>query len=217
MVWLRVFGKFLISVGMGVLIFVAWVLWGTGFYTGQKQEALAAEFDRRLAAIPKLEDPSRVPGFVKDFSPGPGAPVFRLRIPAIDLDHVVVEGVSSEQLRLGPGHYPSCRSGFPPPLCTEVDEVFPGEKGRVIVSGHRTTYGAPFWDLDKLGEGDEIITETEWGKFVYRVIQTDIVAASDLTIVEPAATLSKQIVLTTCHPKFSAAERLVVYGELEEA
>jgi sortase A len=140
--------------------------------------------------------------------------VFRLQIPAIGVDSIVVEGVEQEQLALGPGHYPSCRRGFTKPLCTEAGEVWPGERGRVIVSGHRTTHGAPFWDLDKLRTGDRIVTRTKWGDFIYRVFGKDIVAPNALDIANPKATDASEIVFTTCNPKFSAAQRLIVYAEM---
>ena len=130
------------------------------------------------------------------------------------MNQVVVEGVDTEDLRKGPGHYPQCRKGFPGPLCMEFPEVFPGESGRVIVSGHRTTYGAPFWALDELRKGDELITKTEWGNFTYRVTEKEVVLPSDATIVRPSS--KAELVLTTCNPKYSAAERLIIFAELEE-
>ena len=206
---LRIFGKFLISVGVGVLLFVAWTLWGTGIYTNQQQAALAQEFDQ----LPAVEsDPDEPEPTGPSSLPGPGDPAFRLRIPAIDLQQIVVEGVGTEDLKKGPGHYPSCRSGFDRPLCTEFKEVWPGQEGRVIVSGHRTTYGAPFWDLDKLQKGDEIITDTQWGTYTYEVTEKRIVQPDSLAIAIQSD--AAEIVLTTCNPKYSAAQRLIVFGRL---
>ena len=210
--WIRVFGKFLISVGVGVLLFVGWTLWGTGLYTARQQDVLDGQF----AAAPAIEL-DRDEGKVEvpaNFAPGPGKPVFRLRIPAIDFDQMVVAGVGTEELRKGPGHFPSCRSGFERPLCTDLDEVWPGEEGRAIVSGHRTTYGAPFYNLDRLKDGDEIITETKWGEFTYEVTDKEIVPPDSRDIANPAAATFAEIVLTTCNPRFSAAERLIVYARM---
>ncbi|HVF53587.1 MAG TPA: sortase [Actinomycetota bacterium] len=210
MVFIRVFGKFLISVGVGVLLFVAWTLWGTGIYTAQQQDRLEAEF----GALPELKPGDEGPGLPPDdFEPGPGVPIFRMTIPSIDLRKMVIEGVGVEELKLGPGHYPSCRAGFEAPLCTPFDAVFPGEKGRVIVSGHRTTYGQPFWDLDRLKRGDTIDIDTRWGEFTYRVTKTEVVPPDSRAIVVQSD--KAELVLTTCNPKFSAAERLIVYAELE--
>jgi sortase A len=209
---LRILGKFLISVGMGVLMFVGWTLWGTGFYTRGVQSDLRQEFHDAIPAIPQKGDKVGQPP--KGYDPGAGRPVFLLKIPAIKLDRVVVEGVGIEDLKKGPGHYPACRRGFPKPLCTEFDEVWPGEEGRVVVSGHRTTYEAPFWDLDKLRRGDEIITKTKWGTFTYTIFKKETVPPDSAAIVVPGN--NSEIVLTTCNPKFSASERLVVFGKMEE-
>lgn len=209
-------GKLLISLGVGVLLFVAWTLWGTGIYTERTQSRLSEDF----AALPSLpragastQKPGRPP---RAYRPPPGDPVFRLRIPAIDLSQIVVEGVGTEELKGGPGHYPACRGGFPEPFCTRLDEVWPGERGRVIVSGHRTTYGAPFWALNELEPGDDIITETKWGTFSYKVSGSEIVPPTATDIANPRATDGREIVLTTCNPRFSAAERLIVFARLEE-
>ena len=213
---LRVVGKLLISIGAGILLFVVWTLWGTGLLAERDQQRLAARFDS-LPPLPtsaKQGDtgPSGPPN---NFSPSPGDPVFRLRMPSIDLQRIVVEGVGEEELKQGPGHYPSCRAGFRPPLCTEAEEVWPGEQGRVIVSGHRTTYGAPFWALDRLRKGDMIETETRWGDFTYHVFDKEVVPPDSRDIANPRAADGYEIVFTTCNPRFSAAERLIVYAEMK--
>jgi sortase A len=212
MLLLGIVGKFLISVGVGVLLFVAWTLWGTGLITERHQDRLAVEFEQQ--PVLRRSAPQAPGGPPRGYRPGPGDAVFRLQIPAIGVDSIVVEGVEQDQLALGPGHYPSCRPGFPKPLCTEGGEVWPGERGRVIVSGHRTTHGAPFWDLDKLRAGDRILTRTKWGEFTYEVFRKDIVAPNARDIANPTATDASEIVFTTCNPKFSAAQRLIVYAEM---
>lgn len=207
---LRIVGKLLISIGVGVLLFVGWTLWGTGLYTQQQQDLLQQEFDQLPSVDVSGEDD---PGKLGPDGPiDPGRAAFKLEIPAIDLEQIVVEGVGTEELKKGPGHYPSCRPGFDRPLCTEFDEVWPGQDGRVIVSGHRTTYGAPFFDLDKLKNGDEIVTLTKWGEFTYEVTETRIVQPDSLAIAIQSD--EPEIVLTTCHPKYSAAQRLIVFGRL---
>lgn len=224
MAWLRILGKFLISAGFGVLLFVAWTLWGTGIYTSQAQARLEDELTQLPDIRPdrKASDKgSMFAGPGDDFEPAPGDPVFSLSIPSIELSDVVVQGVGEEELKLGPGHYPDCDDGFSKPLCTDNEEVWPGERGRAIISGHRTTYGAPFGDLDKLSEGDAIITATRWGEFTYEVTDIEIrpapVALTDLS--SPGSDAGKkepaEIVLTTCNPKYSAAERLIVYAQMK--
>ncbi|MFN2588538.1 MAG: sortase [Actinomycetota bacterium] len=215
MTWLRFLGKFLISVGIGVFGFCAWTLWGTGIYTARQQDQLAEEFDRLPAFERTAPEGQALPAAPPPgYDPLPGEPVFRMRLPTIeDKPMMVVEGVGTDELKLGPGHYPSCRPGFDPPLCTDWDDVFPGEKGRVIVSGHRTTYGQPFWSLDEMERGDPIEIETRWGDFTYEVTDKEVVPGDSRQIVVESG--GYQLVLTTCNPKFSAAERLIVYAELD--
>jgi sortase A len=142
--------------------------------------------------------------------------VFRIVIPKIEESEMVVEGVDTESLRKGPGHYPDCRRGFEKPLCTDQEEIWPGEVGRVIISGHRTTYGAPFYDIDRLRRGDEIRLETKWGDFTYEVTGSEVVPPNAQDIATPVSD-KPELVLTTCNPRFSAAERLIVSAELAEA
>jgi sortase A len=213
MKYLQLLGKFLISVGVGVLLFVAYTLWGTGYQYHQAQGRLEKEF----AALPEFpDDPTDdvPPGPPEGWAPGPGDVAFQLHIPKIWDEHDnVVEGVGEEELQDGPGHYPQCRDGFERPLCTDFEETWPGQDARVVISGHRTTYGAPFWDLNKLEPGDPIITITKWGRFVYRVTETKIVEPDSQVIVIPGS--KAEIVLTTCNPRFSADERLIVFAEME--
>lgn len=214
MIVIRTLGKLLISVGVGVLLFVAWVLYGTGLQTAREQAKMAEQFD---AATPIQAAP--LGGPPKSFNPGPGDPVFRMKIPKINLNggkgFMVVEGVDAVSLQRGPGHYPSCRDGFAQPLCTGFPAAWPGEKGRVIVSGHRTTYLQPFFDIDKLSKGDEIFIETRWGDFTYVVYKQQIVAPDDPSIVISRQD-TRELVLTTCNPRFSAAQRLITYARMVE-
>ncbi len=210
----RVLGKFLISVSVGILLFVLWLLWGTGLYTARAQDRLADRFDEVASVAGPGQQTAQGPtGPPEGWAPAPGAPVFRLEIPDIGVDQIVVEGAGEDELKKGPGHYPSCRDGFEPPLCSQFGEVWPGEPGRVIVSGHRTTYGAPFWDLDKLETGDEITTHTKWGRFTYKVTGADIIDAASTEVPQPTTTA--ELALTTCSPKYSAEQRLVIYARLQ--
>ena len=127
-----------------------------------------------------------------------GDPVARIRIPEVGVNKVIVEGTDGGSLRKGPGHYP--------------ETPLPGIRGTVAVAGHRTTYGAPFRDLDKLESRDEVIVEMPYGRFVYVVEREQIV--------DPTATWvtrrvdHDRLVLTACHPKYSAAQRIVIFARL---
>lgn len=129
-----------------------------------------------------------------------GEPLGVIRIPSIDLDWVLFGGVLPATLNQGPGHMPWT------PL--------PGQPGNSVISGHRTTYGAPFFDLDLLEPGDVIEVETAIGVHTYTVRDTIIVTANDVWVTDPKP--GAWLTLTTCHPKFSAAQRLIVQAELTD-
>jgi sortase A len=217
MAFIRTFGKLLMSLGLGVLLFVAWVIWGTNLETARHQDRLAEEFDNLQPFEVEGDKAGQPP---KDYAPRPGEPIFRLMIPKLDLNdgkgYIVVEGVDEESLKLGPGHYPKCRPDFAKPLCTEFPAAWPGTKGRVILSGHRTTYKAPFFDVDKLSNGDKLILETKWGRFTYEVYDQRVVVPTDPAIIVKKDNV-KELVLTTCNPKFSASQRLITFARQVEA
>ncbi|MGH2819172.1 MAG: sortase [Actinomycetota bacterium] len=150
------------------------------------------------------------------FDPAPGEPVFHLRIPSIGVDEVVLHGTEQAQLARGPGHYPSCRGEFEPPYCDPIEEVWPGEVGRTIVAGHRTLGGADFLHLDRLSPGDRVRIEASWGLFEYEIVGSDIVDPLDRSIVMQRSSF-RELVLVTCHPKYSAARRLLYVARLREA
>jgi sortase A len=129
-----------------------------------------------------------------------GQPLGRIRIPSIGVSSVVVAGTDTADLRLGPGHYP----GTP----------LPGARGTVGVAGHRTTYGAPFRKLDKLGKGDRIEMRMPYGTFVYRVEQRRIVPPTAIWVTR--RTSYDRLILSACHPLYSAAQRIVVFARLIE-
>lgn len=129
-----------------------------------------------------------------------GAPVARLKIPAIGLDTVVVEGATLENLKSGAAHY--------------EQTALPGEPGNVAIAGHRTTYGKPFHDLDKLESGDQAILDTPSGPYVYEMLDPFDghpnpwrVEPGAMEVIDP--TPENSMTLTTCHPKGSARERLI--------
>jgi len=134
--------------------------------------------------------------------PAEGQPVGLLTIPRIGLnDEVIVEGVSDSDLRQGPGHYP----GTP----------LPGQPGNAAIAGHRTTYAAPFYNLNELQVGDPVVVRTLAGTFHYAVSQTTIVAPTDAAVLDD--TTGPELTLTTCNPRYSASQRLVVVATLESS
>jgi sortase A len=188
---LRIAGLVLILAALAVGGYVWWLLWGTGYTTRAAQDDLRPRFEERVATRPVAEAPPRTVNV-------PGAAVAILRIPKIELNYVVVEGTDTESLKKGPGHY-SWTS-------------YPWEDtGRVAIAGHRTTYGAPFWSLNELKPGDRIVLATEYGIFNYRVTESRIILPSQAGVLNE--TKNPTLVLTTCNPRFSAAERLVIFAQ----
>jgi sortase A len=125
-----------------------------------------------------------------------GQALGRLRIPHIHANYVMVEGTDAASLRKGPGHYP--------------ETPLPGMPGTVAVAGHRTTYLAPFSKLDKLRKGDEVRVEMPYATVTYRVEQTRIVKPTAVWVTRRVG--HDRLVMTACHPKYSAAKRIVVFA-----
>lgn len=128
----------------------------------------------------------------------PGAAVGRIAIPKIEADIVVVNGTRTGALRKGPGIYD--------------DTPFPGTPGTTAIAGHRTTYLAPFRNIDKLRRGDEIVVRMPYGRFIYEVEKTRIVEPTRVSVIKRVA--YDRLVLTACHPLYSAAQRIVVFAKL---
>jgi sortase A len=175
---LRWSGSYLVVLGISLLAYVGYQLWGTGIYTARAQSVIKTEL--------------RTHGFPS--RPVPGGAVGFIRIPRIDLNMAFVQGVDAASLAKGPGHYP--RS----PL--------PGEGGNVVISGHRTTHLAPFWSVDALVPGDRITLHTGRGTFLYRVEWVKVVVPDALWVT--GRTPRPSLTLTTCNPRFSQRQRLVV-------
>jgi sortase A len=129
-----------------------------------------------------------------------GQAIGRILIPGIDLDAVVVQGTDTASLQKGPGHYP--------------DTALPGQGKTIGVAGHRTTYLAPFRHIDQIAPGDEVVVEMPYGDFAYGVTNTEIVDPEDVDIVDDVG--FERLVLTACHPLYSAAERYAIFARLVE-
>lgn len=189
--WAR---RMLSLLSVGLLLGAVGVI-GYPFYTNLYQSRVQAGLDRQLGS-PELEEAYR------DHQVGTGDALTRLKMPAIDVDVVVVEGTTASALRAGAGHFP--------------DTVLPCEAGNVAIAGHRTTYGRPFHNVDRLGPGDVIKLETPIGSCVYELREAPfVVDPGDVWVVDPTPTA--MVTLITCEPKGSAAKRLVVRAELVSA
>lgn len=243
-------GRGMIASGVLILLFVGYQLWGTGLAEARAQDGLSSKFEDRQALLADVLDeldPSTVeagtppatsssagvtstttapiphpdttpttvsalpllsPEAVDALYPPDGEVLGRMFIPSIGVDKFFVEGTSVGDLKKGPGHYRAT------PL--------PGQEGNASIAGHRTTYGQPFYDLDKLQPGDEIIVETLQGVFTYRVAAQDdgqggevgyhIVTPNQVEVLDDFG--DNRLTLTACEPKFSARQRIIVVAEL---
>lgn len=175
---LRWGGLYLLLLGLSLLGHVAYQLWGTSVYTARAQSRLTTELRTR--------------GF--PVRPVPGGALGYIKIPQIGLEMAFVQGTDPSDLANGPGHYP--------------DTPLPGQAGNVVIAGHRTTHLGPFWAVDSLAAGDQILLQTRRGTFLYRVQWVKVVPPGALWVA--GSTDRPSLTLTTCYPRFSSRQRLVV-------
>jgi sortase A len=187
---LRRVGRCFIGTGALVLLFLAYQMFGTNVVAARQQQAMADELESawQLSSDQTSVEPPRQ-----------GQPIGRINIPKIAVDWVFVEGVDVEDLKKGPGHYP--------------ESPLPGRPGNAAIAGHRTTYGAPFNRLDELAPGDEIRVSDSAGTYIYRVTEKKVVLPTEMGVVAP--TSDSRLTLTTCNPKYSARERLIIVAALQ--
>lgn len=214
---LRIAGWALIGAGGLVGLFLVYQLFVTDLLNARSQaqasEQLLEVLDERrelLAPVSTTSTSTTAPAITTTTTTAPivelltepgvsaGEPFARIIIPKIELDAVVFEGVDRATLKLGPGHMP--------------DTPLPGQPGNAVISGHRTTYGRPFFELDLLAQGDRIEVETALGVSTYSVRDILIVAPTDVWVTDPRD--GAWLTLTTCNPRFSAAQRLIIQAEL---
>jgi sortase A len=202
---LRGTGWTFIGMGSFVLYFLVYQLVGTNAVTSRGQSDLRNELQREWSAAPAAPK-SANPRKAVPKPPAVGKALAVLDIPKIQLrDKVIVQGVGRDELRKGPGHVPST--------------VMPGQAGTFGVSGHRTTYGAPFYRLNELVKDDTITVVTRESIYTYSVTRTAIVRPTDTQVLDnvigPDGKPKATITLTTCHPRYSARQRLIVFGDLK--
>ena len=211
-------GELLLTVGFVLLLFVFYEVDVTDWTSGSQQHALSSRLEQQWAA-PRPSTPSEAA------SPLPGNGIAFLHIPRLGADYrrAVVEGTTQADLAQGPGHY--------------TGTALPGERGNLAIAGHRVGKGSPFLDLDLMRPGDAIVVETRDEWFVYRVLGDprtgdlhaetsgipgmEIVAPTDVAVIAPtpdhaeSSPSGRYLTLTTCNPKFSARQRLVIHAELQ--
>jgi sortase A len=227
-------GRALVTVGLLLLLFVAYQLWGTGIYQARAQNDLQQQFEQAqreaggptTSTAPEPTTPGATTTTPTSSSDNPtvttttsttlaplaappeGKLLGAIHIPKIGVSQYVVEGVDVDDLHKGPGHYPTTQ--------------MPGHEGNTAIAGHRTTYGAPFGDLDQLAVGDTITVQTPaQGSFVYKVTEQKVVDPSEVSVLDPTPDPARPghalatLTLTTCNPKYSAEQRLVIKAQLQ--
>ncbi len=211
---LRILSTALITAGIVVLADVALTLaWKepiSSIYGQIQQDKLAGELEAlrgefpdeaTLAAVERVQGTRAKAKVLADRFADQvevGDAIGTIRVPSIDADYVLVEGTETAELQRGPGHYPDTR--------------LPGQSGTVGIAGHRTTYLAPFRDIDDIEDGAEVVLEMPYATFTYTVQRHEIVAPTDVQVVRNVG--YERVVLTACHPLYSAAERFVVFAKL---
>jgi sortase A len=197
----RGFGEAMITLGLVLLLFAAYEVWGKTAIIDAHQE----EMNRALSQLwDEPTDPTVGPAPTRGagpVGPPPGRAVARLHIPRLHKEWVVVEGVAPRNIRYAPGHYPGT--------------AMPGQTGNFSVAGHRIP--AIFWNLDQMRSGDKVVVETRDHWYVYEVTHVVVVKPTAIEVVSPAPpgeSAGKLITLTTCNPKFDNYQRLIVHGRL---
>lgn len=207
------FGEVLLTVGVVMLLFVAYTLWWTGVETGNQQEGLKDELAQQwevgqpqpgVTITPGATEP---PEGLADVQIGDGVAI--LRIPRFGPGYAwaVVEGIDLDNLARGPGHYPQT--------------AMPGEIGNFAVAGHRATHGEPFAQFEALETGDPLVVETATQWFTYEVTEIDYpVPVSSGWALDPNPLdlgnppTKSMMTLTTCHPRWASTFRFLVFSEL---
>jgi sortase A len=183
----RRFGWLLVLLGLGAGGYAGVILW-----RGDPVTALYAHIEQRHLRA-ELRREVRQAGPIRE-----GSAFAVIHIPRIGVNAVVVQGTSTTDLAKGPGHYRI--TGMP-------------GSGRVVaIAGHRTTFGAWFLHLDDLRRGDPIILRYHGGRYLYTVTGHRVVQPSDWTILRYRG--YEELVLSTCNPVYSAAQRWIVFARL---
>ena len=197
-------GEVLVTLGVLLLLFVAWQLWWTDVVAERDAARVVEQLRADFAGGP-VADGEGAPA-----TDLPGDSVALLHVPRFGADWVrpVLEDTGPEVLATGVGHY--------------VGTAGPGEVGNFAVAGHRTTWGRPFHDIDRLRAGDRVVVETAEHVYVYAVTGHEVVPPTDVAVIaavpdDPGAAPEQPLLtMTSCHPRYSAAQRYVVHAALAQ-
>ncbi len=210
----RFVGELLLTLGVLVLLFLAWQLWWTDMQAARTQDAevntLEKDFQQQApAARPPRGAPVPTATRLVSAATATGSKFAVMYIPRFGADfrRPVVQGTEAPELSVGIGHVPS--------------SVMPGQIGNFATAGHRVTYGKPYNQIDMLKKGDFLVVETSDGWSIYRYQRSKIVAPDDVAVIAPVPDAPGKkpteawMTMVACHPKFSAAQRYIGYAKLE--
>lgn len=194
-------GRTLLTTGLLMLAFVVYQLWGTGIHESRAQDDLEKQFMEQIAPDSTGSSGTAVTTTTEPRRPKTSKVVGRIQAPTMGLDKYIVAGVDSEMLKMGPGLFPNSPK--------------PGSKGNVAITGHRTTYGAPFGRIHQLKMGDLIQITTTKGVFTYRVNgEPRIILPSKTSVIKTTDKTKSILTLISCHPRWSSERRIVVTADL---
>ncbi len=209
-------GELCITLGVLLLLFVAWQLWWTDVVAGRAQEQTTRQLEQTWKPQARGADgapaaPVADPGKGAALAQIPMGRAFALiRVPRFGRDYVrpILQGTELSVLDEGVGHYDT--------------SVGPGQVGNFAVAGHRVTYAKPFNQIAELRSGDAVVVETRTTYYVYRVVGHTIVTPDRVDVVAPvperpgAKPTTAMMTMTACHPEFSARLRYIVYSALSQ-
>jgi sortase A len=219
--YIRSAGEILLTLGVIVLLFAAYLIWGTGIRASEAQRQFTSELNSQWRRPPGgaatgADAASKGTKAVTKPRPDPihlvtGQPFAFIRIPAFGRDwrFTLIEGTALAQLNVSPGHVPGTQ--------------LPGQLGNFAVAGHRVTAGNPFWSLPSMRDGDLVYIETKYDTYTYTVTGKKWVAPTDLKVLDPVPGQPgrrperRLITLITCDPAWTGTHRVIVTGVLTAA
>jgi len=197
-------GELLVTAGVVILLFVAWQLWWTDILASRNYDDVRAELQSEWgvadpnATSPRVVDPKYGKAFGLIYVPALGGRGW---------DIPVMQGTDPDTLVNGVGHH--------------VNSALPGELGNMAIAGHRTTYGAPFAEIESLRAGDQVIVATKFGWYIYELDRSTVIDFWEGWVLDPVpgkprntTPTEQMITIYACHPKYSAAQRFVWFGHL---
>lgn len=196
----------LLTAGVIGLLFIGYLVWGSGPLAASAQRALTNELNQWWQRAPARGDAIDVSP--EQFHVATGQPFAFIRIPAFGQQwrFTLIEGTGLAQLNVSPGHVPGTQ--------------WPGQLGNFAVAGHRVTAGNPFWSLPSMKDGDLVYIETRRNDYTYRVVGKQRVPPTDVGVLDPVPGHPRQrparrlISLITCDPAWTGTHRVIVTGVL---